>query len=62
MSDHDDFGAFLIGFVVGGVAGAVAVLRGRLPGHEQGRREEEDDQGHTHPRVGESEAVPTGER
>lgn len=26
MSDHDDFGAFLIGFVVGGVAGAVAAL------------------------------------
>ena len=26
MSDHDDFGTFLIGFVVGGVAGAVAAL------------------------------------
>lgn len=26
MSDHDDFGVFLIGFVVGGVAGAVAAL------------------------------------
>ena len=26
MSDHDDFGAFLIGFIVGGVAGAVAAL------------------------------------
>ena len=26
MSDHDDFGAFLIGFVVGGLAGAVAAL------------------------------------
>ena len=26
MSDHDDFGSFLIGFVVGGVAGAVAAL------------------------------------
>lgn len=26
MSDHDDFGAFLIGFVVGGVAGAMAAL------------------------------------
>jgi gas vesicle protein len=26
MSDRDDFGAFLIGFVVGGVAGAVAAL------------------------------------
>ncbi|HEX7541672.1 MAG TPA: YtxH domain-containing protein, partial [Anaerolineales bacterium] len=26
MSDHDDFGAFLIGFVVGGVAGALAAL------------------------------------
>ncbi len=26
MSDHDDFGAFLIGFVVGGIAGAVAAL------------------------------------
>ena len=26
MSDHDDFGAFLIGFVVGGVAGAVTAL------------------------------------
>ena len=26
MSDHDDFGAFLIGFVFGGVAGAVAAL------------------------------------
>ncbi|KAF0108041.1 MAG: hypothetical protein FD146_1339 [Anaerolineaceae bacterium] len=26
MADRDDFGAFLIGFVVGGVAGAVAAL------------------------------------
>jgi gas vesicle protein len=26
MSDRDDFGAFLMGFVVGGVAGAVAAL------------------------------------
>ena len=26
MSDHDDFGAFLIGFVVGGVAGAITAL------------------------------------
>jgi gas vesicle protein len=26
MSDHDDFGVFLIGFIVGGVAGAVAAL------------------------------------
>ncbi|MCJ7585490.1 MAG: YtxH domain-containing protein [Anaerolineales bacterium] len=26
MSDHDDFGAFLIGFVVGGLTGAVAAL------------------------------------
>ena len=26
MSDNDDFGMFLIGFVVGGVAGAVAAL------------------------------------
>jgi len=26
MSDRDDFGAFLIGFIVGGVAGAVAAL------------------------------------
>jgi gas vesicle protein len=26
MSDNDGFGAFLIGFVVGGVAGAVAAL------------------------------------
>ena len=26
MSDHDDFGAFLIGFIAGGVAGAVAAL------------------------------------
>jgi gas vesicle protein len=26
MGDRDDFGAFLIGFVVGGVAGAVAAL------------------------------------
>jgi len=26
MSDRDDFGAFLIGFVVGGVAGAVTAL------------------------------------
>jgi len=26
MSDRDDFGSFLIGFVVGGVAGAVAAL------------------------------------
>lgn len=26
MSERDDFGAFLIGFIVGGVAGAVAAL------------------------------------
>ncbi len=26
MSDHDDFGAFLIGFIVGGVSGAIAAL------------------------------------
>jgi gas vesicle protein len=26
MSDRDDFGAFLIGFVVGGLTGAVAAL------------------------------------
>ena len=26
MADNDDFGMFLIGFVVGGVAGAVAAL------------------------------------
>lgn len=26
MSDRDDFGAFLIGFIVGGVAGAVTAL------------------------------------
>jgi gas vesicle protein len=26
MSEHDDFGTFLIGFIVGGVAGAVAAL------------------------------------
>ena len=26
MSDNDDFGMFLIGFMVGGVAGAVAAL------------------------------------
>lgn len=26
MSDHDDFGAFLIGFVVGGLTGAVVSL------------------------------------
>jgi gas vesicle protein len=26
MSDRDDFGSFLIGFVVGGVAGAVVAL------------------------------------
>jgi gas vesicle protein len=26
MSDHDDFGAFLAGFVVGGVTGAVVAL------------------------------------
>jgi gas vesicle protein len=26
MADRDDFGAFLIGFIVGGVAGAVAAL------------------------------------
>lgn len=26
MSDRDDFGAFLMGFVVGGVAGAVVAL------------------------------------
>ncbi|MCJ7519134.1 MAG: YtxH domain-containing protein [Anaerolineaceae bacterium] len=26
MSDHDDFGAFLIGFIVGGVSGTIAAL------------------------------------
>ena len=26
MSDRDDFGAFLIGFTVGGLAGAVVAL------------------------------------
>ena len=26
MSDNDDFGVFMIGFIVGGVAGAVAAL------------------------------------
>ncbi len=26
MSDHDEFGAFLVGFIVGGLAGAVAAL------------------------------------
>jgi gas vesicle protein len=26
MSDHDDFGSFLIGFVVGGLTGAVVAL------------------------------------
>jgi gas vesicle protein len=26
MSDHDDFGAFLVGLVVGGVSGALAAL------------------------------------
>lgn len=26
MSDHDDFGAFLVGFIVGGVSGALAAL------------------------------------
>jgi gas vesicle protein len=26
MSDHDDFGAFLIGFIVGGVTGAISAL------------------------------------
>jgi gas vesicle protein len=26
MADRDDFGSFLIGFIVGGVAGAVAAL------------------------------------
>lgn len=26
MSDHDDFGAFLIGFFVGGITGAIAAL------------------------------------
>jgi gas vesicle protein len=26
MSDHDDFGAFLIGFIIGGLTGAVAAL------------------------------------
>ncbi len=26
MSDHDDFGAFLVGFIVGGVSGAIAAL------------------------------------
>lgn len=26
MSDRDDFGAFLVGFIVGGVSGAIAAL------------------------------------
>jgi gas vesicle protein len=26
MSDHDDFGSFLVGFVVGGLTGAVVAL------------------------------------
>lgn len=26
MSDHDDFGAFLLGFVVGGLSGMIAAL------------------------------------
>lgn len=26
MSDHDDFGSFLVGFLVGGISGAVAAL------------------------------------
>ena len=26
MSDHDDFGAFLVGFLVGGVSGAITAL------------------------------------
>ncbi len=26
MSEHDEFGAFLVGFIVGGLAGAVAAL------------------------------------
>lgn len=26
MSDHDEFGAFLVGFIVGGVSGALAAL------------------------------------
>jgi len=26
MSDHDEFGAFLVGFIVGGVTGAIAAL------------------------------------
>ena len=26
MSDHDEFGAFLVGFIVGGLTGAVAAL------------------------------------
>lgn len=26
MSDHDEFGSFLVGFIVGGVTGAIAAL------------------------------------
>jgi gas vesicle protein len=26
MSDHDDFGAFLVGFFIGGISGAIAAL------------------------------------
>jgi gas vesicle protein len=26
MSDHDDFGAFLVGFLVGGISGAITAL------------------------------------
>ena len=26
MSDHDDFGAFLVGFLIGGVSGAITAL------------------------------------
>src|SRR4030065_1070245 len=26
MSDHDDFGSFVVGFLVGGISGAVAAL------------------------------------
>lgn len=26
MSDHDDFGAFFVGFIVGGVSGTIAAL------------------------------------
>jgi gas vesicle protein len=38
MSDHDDFGAFLLGFLTGGIAGAVVALLFAPQSGEETRR------------------------